>query len=182
MPRKKTLSYQEQRMLDRILRVDQAGEYGAKRIYKGQLDVLKRRGASPKTLREIEHMAAQEDAHLAAFNDEIAAHQARPSVLQPLWHVAGYAVGAATALLGERAAHACTVAVEEVIDQHYAKQENELKAHPKLKAMVTKFRAEENEHKETALAAGAESTPGYFLLKKAVAAGSKAAIWLAERF
>ncbi|HVY13389.1 MAG TPA: demethoxyubiquinone hydroxylase family protein, partial [Alphaproteobacteria bacterium] len=114
-------------------------------------------------------------------NEAIARHQARPSVLQPLWHVAGYAVGAATALLGEKAAHACTVAVEEVIDQHYARQEKELQGHP-LQAVVKKFRAEENEHKETALAAGAEQTPGYPLLRAAIGMGSRAAIWLAERF
>jgi ubiquinone biosynthesis monooxygenase Coq7 len=91
-------------------------------------------------------------------------------------------VGAATALLGEKAAHACTVAVEEVIDQHYAEQEKELAAYPKLKTMVQRFRAEENEHKEIALEAGAEQAPGYKILKKAVATGSRAAIWLAERF
>ncbi|MBI3419921.1 MAG: demethoxyubiquinone hydroxylase family protein [Proteobacteria bacterium] len=180
--KKAKLSERENRLLSRILRVDQAGEYGARRIYQGQRDVLKRRGGSKKTLEEIEHMATQEEKHLSAFNDEIAARQTRPSALQPLWHVAGYALGAATALLGEKAAHACTVAVEEVIEAHYARQEKELSAHPKLKAMVTRFRAEEKEHRETALAAGAEETPGYGLLKKAIGAGSRVAIWLAERF
>jgi ubiquinone biosynthesis monooxygenase Coq7 len=183
MPRKKEkLSPREEKLLARILRVDQAGEYGAKRIYQGQIDVLTRRGTAAKEIEKIRHMAAQEEAHLAGFNEEIAARQTRPSILQPLWHVAGYAVGAASALLGEKAAHACTVAVEEVIDQHYARQEKELKDYPKLKAMVARFRAEENEHKEIALEAGAEQAPGYKILKKAVSTGSRAAIWLAERF
>jgi ubiquinone biosynthesis monooxygenase Coq7 len=176
------LSAPERQMLARILRVDQAGEYGAKRIYQGQLDVLKKHGASPKEIKKIEHMAAQEDMHLAAFNNEIAGMQSRPSVLQPLWHVAGYAVGAASALLGAKAAHACTVAVETVIDQHYAAQEETLKAYPRLQKMIAKFRAEENEHKEMALASGAEETVGYPVLKRAIAAGSKLSIWLAERF
>jgi ubiquinone biosynthesis monooxygenase Coq7 len=176
------LSPSEQRMLGRILRVDQAGEYGAKRIYQGQLDVLKKRGASLENIEKIEHMAAQEEQHLAAFNEEIAAMQTRPSVLQPLWHVAGYAVGAASALLGEKAAYACTVAVETVIDEHYAAQEEELKNYPRLKKMIQKFRAEENEHKDMALASGAEETVAYPVLKRVVSAGSKLSIWLAERF
>ncbi|MDX1921940.1 MAG: demethoxyubiquinone hydroxylase family protein [Alphaproteobacteria bacterium] len=167
--------------LERMLRVNQAGEYGAKRIYAGQLAVLKRRGASKETLDQIAHMAAQEQTHLDTFNTMVAANQVRPTALQPLWHVAGFALGAVTALMGEKAAMACTVAVEEVIDGHYAQQSEALNDNPELKKVVDQFRDEENEHRMTALEAGAEQAVGYPVLRKVIQAGSKAAIWLAER-
>lgn len=167
--------------LEKMLRVNQAGEYGAKRIYAGQLAVLKRRSASPETIAQIEHMAAQEQVHLDTFNDMVAAQQLRPTVLQPIWHVAGFALGAVTALMGEKAAMACTVAVEEVIDGHYAEQSEQLKDNPELKKVVDKFRDEENEHRMTALESGAEQAVGYPILRKLIRAGSKTAIWLAER-
>lgn len=175
------LSQEERAKLDRMLRVNQAGEYGAKRIYAGQIAVLKRRGMDAKALATLEHMAEQEEAHLAAFNDLVAEHQARPTALQPIWHVAGFALGAATALMGEKAAHACTVAVEEVIDRHYAEQAAQLDDYPELQALVEKFRAEENEHRMTALEAGAEQAVGYPVLRGLIKAGSKAAIWIAQR-
>lgn len=168
--------------LHRILRVNQAGEYGAKRIYAGQLAVLRARGAAPETLDAVEHMAAQEDEHLDAFNHLVAKHQVRPTAFQPLWHVAGFALGAVTALLGTRAAMACTVAVEEVIDEHYAQQSAKLSDRPVLKAIIDKFRDEENEHRQLGLEAGAEAAPAYPLLRRAIRAGSKTAIWLSERF
>jgi len=167
--------------LERMLRVNQAGEYGAKRIYAGQLVVLKRRGASSETLAQIEHMAAQEQVHLDTFNDMVAAQQVRPTALQPIWHVAGFALGAVTAIMGEKAAMACTVAVEEVIDGHYAEQSEQLSDNPELKKVVDKFRDEENEHRMTALESGAEQAVGYPILRKLIRAGSKTAIWLAER-
>ncbi len=167
--------------LSRMLRVNQAGEYGAKRIYAGQLAVLKRRGASPEAIEQISHMAEQEQTHLDTFNKMVAANQIRPTALQPIWHVAGFALGAVTALMGEKAAMACTVAVEEVIDEHYAQQSEELNDAPELKKIVDQFRAEENEHKQTALDAGAEQAVGYPVLRKVIQAGSRAAIWLAER-
>jgi len=106
----------------------------------------------------------------------------RPTALHPLWHVAGYALGAATALLGRDAAMACTVAVEEVIDEHYQKQAAALGADdPELKTMVETFRAEEIEHRDIGLAEGAERAPAYELLKGTIKAGSRLAIWLAER-
>lgn len=167
--------------LSRMLRVNQAGEYGAKRIYAGQLAVLKRKGASKETIEQISHMAEQEQVHLDTFNKMVAAGQVRPTALQPLWHVAGFALGAVTAMMGEKAAMACTVAVEEVIDEHYAQQSEQLKDEPELKKIVDQFRAEELEHKQTALDAGAEQTVGYPVLRKVIQAGSKAAIWIAER-
>ncbi len=162
----------------RMIRVDHAGEYGARRIYAGQLAVLgHRRDAAP-----IRHMAEQEERHLEAFDRLIAERRVRPTALHPLWHAAGFALGAATALMGREAAMACTVAVEEVIDEHYARQAAELgEDEPELKAMIETFRAEEIEHRDLGLAEGAERAPGYELLKGAVKAGSRLAIWLSER-
>ena len=162
--------------LARILRVNHAGEYGAKRIYAGQLAVL---GRHP----EITHMAAQEQAHLDYFVDAVVKNGVRPTVLHPLWHVAGFALGAATALMGEKAAMACTVAVEEVIDEHYTRQLETLDASaPELRETITRFRAEELEHRDIGLAHGAEEAPAYAALRQVIRAGSKTAIWLSERF
>jgi ubiquinone biosynthesis monooxygenase Coq7 len=165
-------------LIRRMIRVDHAGEYGARRIYEGQLAVLgRRRDAEP-----IRHMAVQEKRHLDAFDKLLGERRVRPTALHPLWHVAGYALGAATALLGREAAMACTVAVEEVIDEHYQKQAAALGADdPELKTMVETFRAEEIEHRDIGIAEGAERAPGYDVLKGAIKAGSRLAIWLAER-
>jgi ubiquinone biosynthesis monooxygenase Coq7 len=166
-------------LVDRIVRVDHAGEYGARRIYEGQLAVLGGTAAEPV----IRHMAGQEQRHLAAFERLIAERHVRPSLFHPLWHVAGFAVGAATALLGERAAMACTVAVEEVIDGHYAAQAARLPPEEAaLRRTIEEFRGEELEHRDAALGAGAEEAPGYRAMTAAIKAGSRLAIWLAERF
>ena len=165
-------------LVERIIRVDHAGEYGAKRIYQGQLAVL---GPGP-TGPMVRHMAAQEARHLAAFEKMVAARHVRPTALMPLWHVAGYVLGAATAALGPAAAMACTVAVEEVIDEHYRGQAEALgESEPALKAAIEEFRAEELEHRDSALAAGAEGAPAYPALTAAIKAGSRLAIWLSER-
>ena len=166
-------------MIARMIRVDQAGEYGAVRIYDGQLAVLGR----SKAAGAIRHMAEQERRHLAAFDRLVAERRVRPTALSPLWHVAGYALGMATALLGERAAMACTVAVEEVIDEHYAGQAARLgTSDPEFRALVEEFHADELAHRDTAVAAGARETPGYDLLSGLIKAGSRAAIWLSTRF
>lgn len=167
-------------MLERMIRVDHAGEYGAVRIYEGQLAVLGRTTEAA----DIEHMAAQERVHLAKFNELIRTNKVRPTALMPLWHVAGFALGAGTALLGEKAAHACTVAVEEVIDEHYAEQIAQLDAEGDQQALrdtCETFRLEELEHRDTALGHGAEQAPGYEVLKAAVKTGSRLAIWLSKR-
>src|SRR5215475_4237169 len=165
-------------LIRRMIRVDHAGEYGARRIYEGQLAVLGRR----QDAEPIRHMAAQEKRHLDAFDKLIGERRVRPTALHPLWHVAGYALGAATALLGREAAMACTVAVEEVIDEHYAKQAARLgAADPELKTMIEAFRAEEIEHRDIGLTEGAERAPAYSLLRDAIKTGSRLAIWLAER-
>jgi ubiquinone biosynthesis monooxygenase Coq7 len=164
--------------LKRILRVDHAGEYGAKRIYAGQLAVLK----GTRHEKVLRHMAEQEQVHLDAFSGLLRQHRVRPSALQPFWHVAGFALGAMTARLGPQAAMACTVAVEEVIDQHYRDQLEQLgPEHKKLKAMIEKFRLEELEHRDIGLEHGAASAPGYKLLHGAVSAACRVAIKVAER-
>jgi ubiquinone biosynthesis monooxygenase Coq7 len=163
----------------RMIRVDQAGEYGAARIYAGQLAVLGRTKAAP-TLR---HMAEQERRHLDEFNRLMVERRVRPTFLQPLWHVAGFALGAATAMLGEKAAMACTVAVEETIDEHYRRQAERLgAAEPKLRDMIEEFREDELEHRDTALAHGAQQAPGFQPLTAAIKSASRLAIWLSQRF
>jgi ubiquinone biosynthesis monooxygenase Coq7 len=164
--------------VERIIRVDHAGEYGAARIYSGQLAVLGRTEHAA-TLR---HMKAQEQIHLATFSDLIATRRVRPTALLPLWHVAGYVLGAATAALGPKAAMACTVAVEEAIDEHYAGQAADLgEDEAELRATIEKFRAEELEHRDIGLEHGAEQAPGYRLLYTAIKAGCRVAIAASER-
>ena len=165
--------------IERILRVDQAGEYGAIRIYAGQLAVM---GNRAPHAGEVQHMAEQEAAHLARFNALLAERRVRPTALQPFWHVAGFALGAATALIGPEAAMACTAAVEEEIDRHYTQQLDELgESEPELAATIAEFRDDERAHRDTALAAGAERAPAYPLLAGAIRLGCRAAIRLAER-
>lgn len=165
--------------LERMIRVDQAGEYGATRIYAGQLAVMGKGEKGPM----IRHMAEQEQVHLKTFNDLARDRGVRPTVLQPFWHVAGWALGAGTAALGSRAAMACTVAVEEVIDEHYSHQSAQLGPdEAPLKATIEQFRAEELEHRDIGLAHEAELATGYPVLSALIKAGSRTAIWLSERF
>ncbi len=168
--------------VERMIRVDHAGEYGAVQIYRGQLAVL----GHTATGATIKHMHDQEEEHLARFDQLIAEHGVRPTALAPVWNVAGYALGAVTALMGEKAAMACTAAVEEVIDEHYARQaaslEKDGEANAALKETIEKFRADEIQHRETAIEHGAEQAPGYGLLSEAIKAGCRLAIKLSERF
>jgi ubiquinone biosynthesis monooxygenase Coq7 len=158
--------------------VDHAGEYGAKRIYEGQLAVLGRTKYGPL----IEHMKAQEQVHLDTFSRLIGERRVRPTALLPFWHVAGFALGAATALLGHRGAMACTVAVEEAIDEHYRAQEDILgDDEAALRADIARFRAEELEHRDTGLEHEAEQAPAYRLLSAAIKTGCKIAIKISER-
>lgn len=165
-------------LLERIIRVDHAGEYGARRIYEGQMAVLGRHKLAPV----IRKMHEQELEHLAHFEKLIGERGVRPTVLQPLWHLAGFALGAGSALLGVRAAMACTVAVETVIDEHYAAQAEKLgDDESELRATVEKFRADEIEHRDIGLHHDAEKTPAYPVLSAFIKAGTRAAIWLSER-
>ena len=164
---------------DRMLRVDQAGEYGATRIYAGQLAVM---GDRAPHAAEIAAMATQEAEHRARFDAMIARRGVRPTALQPLWNAAGFALGAATALIGPEAAMACTAAIETEIEKHYSAQLDELgDDDPELAATIAEFRDDEREHHATALAAGAERAPAYPLLSGAIRLGCRMAIRLSER-
>ena len=169
-----------------MIRVNQAGEYGATRIYAGQLAILKGTSVG-QTLTE---MATQEAEHLQKFNRLIIEHQVRPTILQPLWHIGGYALGMVTAMMGEKAAHACTIAVEEVIDEHYQGQLKQLKdtattpsapLNAPLADLIEKCRQDELAHKETAIELGGHEAPAYTFLTTVVKTISRTAIWLSSR-
>lgn len=165
-----------------MIRVNQAGEYGAARIYDGQLAVLKDKPSADV----IRHMREQEESHLQAFNKIMIKRRVRPTVLSPLWSVAGYMLGAGTALLGEKAAMACTVAVEEVIDDHYHQQERLLAADKRssekaLRTLISKCRQDEIAHRDISLQHGATEAPGYPILSGVIKAGARLAIWLSKR-
>lgn len=167
--------------IHRMIRVDQAGEFGATQIYAGQLAVMGDRGPHSA---EIAGMAEQEAQHRAKFDALMARRGVRPTALQPIWSVAGYALGAATALLGPEAAMACTAAVEEEIDRHYTHQLDELEddgSDPELAEMIAEFREDEREHRDAALAAGAENAPAYPLLSGLIRLGCRTAIKVSER-
>jgi len=165
-------------LVKRFIRVNHAGEFGARRIYEGQLAVLK----NTKDAAVIEHMKDQELHHLETFEKLIVERKVRPTMLHPLWNVAGFALGVGTALLGPKAAMACTVAVEEVIDEHYADQADQLtEDEGELRETINRFRDEELEHRDTAIDLGGETTPGYPVLRGTIRVGSKLAIWLSER-
>jgi len=161
-----------------MLRVDQAGEYGATRIYAGQIAVMGTRSADART---IARMAAQEARHREIFDAMIARRGVRPTALQPIWNVAGFALGAATALIGPKAAMACTAAIETEIDRHYGEQLDALgDEDPELASTIAEFRAEEIEHRDTAIAAGAEQAPAFPLLSGAIRLGCRIAIGLSR--
>ena len=167
------------RVTDSMIRVDQAGEYGATRIYAGQLAVM---GDRTPAARKIAGMAVQEERHRAFFDAMMARRGVRPTLLQPFWNMAGFALGAATAALGPEAAMACTAAVETEIDKHYSEQlESLAESDPELSAAIADFQAEEVEHRDTALASGAERAPAYLLLSGLIRLGCKVAIATAKR-
>jgi 3-demethoxyubiquinol 3-hydroxylase len=162
-----------------MLRVDQAGEYGATRIYAGQLAIM---GSRSPAARAIAAMASQEERHRQTFDAMIARRGVRPTLLQPFWNVAGYGLGMATALIGPEAAMACTAAIETEIDRHYGEQLDELgDTDPELSEAIADFRADEVEHKATAMAAGAERAPAYPLMSAAIRLGCRTAIALSKR-
>ncbi|MBN3282262.1 COQ7 protein, partial [Polyodon spathula] len=163
----------EKDMLDRMLRVDHAGEYGANRIYAGQMAVLGRTETGPI----IQKMWDQEKAHLKVFNELMADNRVRPTILMPLWNLAGFAL---------EGAMACTVAVEESISEHYNSQirtlmEEDPDKYKELLQLIKKFRDEEMEHHDTGLEHDAELAPAYSLMKNIIQVGCKAAIYMSER-
>lgn len=164
--------------VERMIRVNHAGEYGAQQIYKGQLAILGKTEVGPL----IEHMAEQEQEHLQYFEKQLINRRIRPTILQPFWQVAGFALGVGTALMGKEAAMACTEAVEEVIIDHYQEQLDVLGDDEKsLKASIQQFKDEEDEHRQIGVDNDAHQSPLYGLLTKVIKAGSKAAIKFSER-
>ncbi len=164
--------------IENMIRVNHAGEFGAKRIYEGQLAVLKNKDA----VAQVKHMRDQELEHLQYFENELVKRRIRPTAMHPIWNIAGFMLGAGTAMMGEKAAYACTVAVEEVIEEHYQQQLEQLsEQEPELKAAIQKFKDDETEHKEISLKNDAENAPGYEALTAFIKAGSRAAIWLSKR-
>ena len=162
-----------------MIRVDQAGEYGATRIYCGQLAVM---GAQQPAARVIARMQSQEERHLKSFDEMMVERGVRPTLLQPVWNMAGYALGAVTGLMGPSAAMACTAAIETEIDKHYGHQVTSLgPEEADLSATITRFQAEEVEHRDTAVASGAEDTFGYPILSSVIRAGCRFAIALSKR-
>lgn len=168
--------------LAEILRVDHAGELGAVHIYRGQRAVLGAGRGHERTAAQLAEMEGHEAVHLSRFDHLLTEHGVRPTAMTPLWRVAAFALGAGTALLGDKAAHACTEAVESVIEKHYAGQIAELAAkEPELAAELSAFRDDELAHRETAVAEGARDAFAYPLLAAAIRIGCRAAIRLSER-
>ena len=176
---KQNVASTDKSILDEIIRVDHAGEYGATRIYDGQIAVF---GKNSKIGKTIQHMADQEQEHIEKFNELIIEKRVRPTALLPLWNVAGFTLGAGTALIGEKAAMACTVAVEKVIGEHYKEQQDLLEEDEKeLKKTIAKFEKDELEHHDIGLEHGAENTPGYEIMTKIIEIGCKTAIAISKK-
>ena len=176
---KESKSTTDKTILDEIIRVDHAGEYGATRIYDGQIAVF---GKDSKIGKTIQHMADQEQEHIEKFNELLVEKRVRPTALLPVWNIAGFALGAGTALMGEKAAMACTVAVEKVIGEHYREQQNLLEDDEKeLKKTIAKFEKDELEHHDIGLEHDAENAPGYKVMTKVIEIGCKAAIAISKK-
>lgn len=174
----------QERSIASMVRVDHAGEYGAVQIYRGQRAVFDAISGKQHAARVIAEMEEGEQEHLKTFDRMIAERGVRPTVMAPLWRVAGFGLGAVTALMGEQAAHACTEAVEDVIEEHYADQARALDssgADPELKDVVERFREEELGHRDTAIEQGAHNAPGYPLLTAVIKFGCRAAIRISEK-
>ena len=154
-------------------------EYGATKIYDGQIAIF---GKNSKIGKTIQHMADQEQEHIEKFNKLILEHRVRPTALLPLWNIAGFTLGATTALMGKKAAMTCTVAVEKVIGEHYRKQQNLLEDdHKELRKTISKFEKDELEHHDIGIAHDAEQTPGYKVLSKFIEIGCKTAIAVSKK-
>ena len=168
--------------LAQILRVDHAGELGAVHIYRGQRAVMSAAPGRAAVAAQLAELEGHEARHLARFDALLTRENVRPTLLAPLWRAAGFALGAGTALMGEKAIHACTEAVETVIEGHYADQIAELQSRePALAAELSGFRDEELAHRDQAVDLGPRDVPGYALLAGVIRAGCRAAIKLSER-
>ena len=185
MPLKKQKKYKKNKkttdrnVLEEIIRVDHAGEYGATRIYDGQIAIF---GKNSKIGKTIQHMADQEQEHIEKFNELILEHRVRPTAFLPLWNVAGFGLGAVTAMMGEKAAMACTVAVEKVIGEHYREQQDFLEDdHKDLRTTIKKFEKDELEHHDIGIDHDAENAPGYNIMKTVIEFGCKTAIAISKK-
>jgi ubiquinone biosynthesis monooxygenase Coq7 len=168
--------------LAEMLRVDHAGEVAAVAIYRGQRAMLGRASGKDRIAYQLQEMEGHEADHLSAFDRMLIDRRVRPTLLAPLWRAAGFALGAGTALIGESAAHACTEAVETVIEQHYAAQIAELAdREPDLAGDLGRFRDDELGHRDLAVEEGARTAPAYPLLAALIRAGCRAAIKVSEK-
>ena len=166
------------RDIERFLRVDHAGERAAQQIYRGQLAMLRNHATGP----QIQHMMDQEVEHLEAFEALLNERQVRPSLLDPVWGAAGFALGAVTAAMGPKAAMACTIAVEEVIGEHYKKQAENLGSdEASLKKTIERFRDEELEHRDIAVDYKGREARHYKMLHDVIQKGCRTAIKIAEK-
>jgi len=173
---------QDKARLAEMLRVDHAGEFAAVHIYRAQRAVLEARKGKGEISADLTEMEGHEQVHLDRFNALLNEHQVRPTAMIPLWKVAATVLGAGTALISEKAAHACTEAVESVIEKHYAEQIAEIKDRdPELAAELTQFRDEELMHHDHAIAHGSREAPAYRLLSGVIKLGCKAASKIRER-
>ena len=180
--RNRRLSGRARRAVEEMLRVDHAGEYGAVAIYRGQQAVFSQSPRTADMAAQLQKMKEEEQKHLDAFDQLLVEREVRPTAMMPLWSVAGYGLGVVTALMGEKAAHACTDAVETVIEQHYAKQAEAVAADdPDLAATFREFREDELHHRDIAVEGGAREARGYRLLSRVIRAGCHAAIRVSEK-
>ena len=177
--KKKINSKTDRSILEEIIRVDHAGEYGATRIYDGQIAIF---GKNSKIGKTIQHMADQEKEHIETFEKLILKNRVRPTAFLPIWDIAGFALGASTALMGEKAAMACTVAVEAVIGEHYNKQSKQLGSdQKKLKQIIKKFEKDELEHHDIGLEHDAKNAFAYNVMSKIITIGCKTAIAISKK-
>ena len=183
MSKARFLAFHRKKLYDKIIRVDHAGELGADRIYWGQMAVL---GKDPKNGPIIHEMWNQEKAHLNKFESLVLEHRASKSLFTPFWSIAGFMLGAGTAMLGPKSAMACTVAVEKVITEHYNNQIRQLIAddpaeHKEMIEVLSKFRDDEEHHHQTGLENEAELAPGYQFLSRGIEFICRTAIKIAEK-
>ena len=181
-PYPKRSGHKQNPRIAEMLRVDHAGEYGAVAIYRGQQAIFRRSVKTQPIATQLAKMEAEEQKHLDAFDKLLVERNVRPTAMTPIWNVAGYSLGVVTALMGEKAAHACTEAVENVIEQHYGSQVEEIKnEEPALAKTFAQFREDELAHRDTAVEAGAHEAPAYGLLSRMITAGCKVAIKITEK-
>ena len=168
--------------VEEFIRVDHAGERGAIKIYEGQLLALNTFVKDENLKKTIEKMKSHEKEHLEFFNKEIKKRNIKPTKLLPLWDLLGIGLGFSSAIIGKKATMLCTASVEEVIDEHYQNQINELESDEKvLKEKIKKFRDDELRHKNIAYEQGASKKGLYSILDKIIKTGSKVAINISEK-